>query len=96
MTRDRALATLQRLRPSLEARGIAHAGLFGSVARGQVSSGSDIDIVVTPSRNLDLIDFGAVQTLLDEEFGCDVDIVVEPVRKPQLRAAISSDRADAF
>ena len=90
---------MRRLRLALEARGIAHAGLFGSVARGEANGASDIDVVVTPApkKRLDLIDLGSVQTLLDESFaGLDVDVVVEPVRQPDLRRAIQRDRADAF
>ncbi|MGD0190762.1 MAG: nucleotidyltransferase domain-containing protein [Rhizomicrobium sp.] len=98
MTRDDALATLRRLRPSLQVRGVAHAALFGSVARGQATRGSDVDIVVTPSdgARLDLIDLGGIQTVLDEAFGTDVDVIVEPVRKRELRRAIERDRANAF
>lgn len=98
MNRDHALAVLRRLRASLEARGIAHAALFGSVARGQGFTRSDVDVVITPvaGRRLDLFDLGGVQTLLDEGFGRDVDVIVEPVRKPELRRAIARDRADAF
>jgi len=98
MIRDHALAILRRLRASLEVRGIAHAALFGSVARGQGLAGSDVDIVVTPAagRRLDLFDLGGGQSLLDEGFGRDVDVIVEPVRKPELRRAVARDRADAF
>lgn len=98
MNRDEALTILRRLRAPLEARGIAHAAIFGSVARGDETDRSDVDVVVTPANGarLDLIDLGGVQTLLDEQFGTDVDVVVEPVRKAELRITISKDRVDAF
>ncbi len=98
MDRDRAIAILRELREPLEARGIAHAALFGSVARGDGTERSDVDVIVTPARGarLDLFDLGAVQTLLDEGFRTQVDVVVEPVRKPELRQAIQLERADAF
>jgi len=98
MKRDQALTILRQLRTPLEARGIVHAAIFGSVARGDESEVSDVDVIVTPAIGvrLDLIDLGGVQTLLDEQFGIDVDVVVEPVKKPELRRAIQRDRADAF
>ena len=98
MKRDQALTILRRLRTPLEARGIAHAAIFGSVARGDGTEASDVDVIVTPAigARLDLIDLGGVQTLLDEQFGLDVDVVVEPVKKTELRRAIQRDRADAF
>ncbi len=78
MNRERALDILRQLRRPLEARGIAHAAIFGSVARDEAGARSDIDVVVTPhhGRRLDLIDLGGVQSLLDESFGgIDVDVV---------------------
>lgn len=98
MTRDDALVVLRRLREPLRIRGIARAALVGSLARDEGRSDSDVDIVVTPAagRRLDLVDLGGVQNLLDEAFGCDVDVIVEPVRQPQLRKAIARDRVDAF
>lgn len=98
MERDQALTILRQLRAPLEARGIVHAAIFGSVARGNATDVSDVDVVVTPADGirLDLIDLGGVQTLLDEQFGIDVDMVVEPVKKTELRRAIQRDRADAF
>lgn len=99
MNRARAIKILKGLRPRLEARGIAHAGVFGSVARDAAGGGSDVDVVVTPAkdRRLDLVDLGGVQTLLEEGFaGAQVDVVVEPIRRPHLEAAVARDRVDAF
>jgi uncharacterized protein len=99
MDRARAIEILRMLRPRLEARGIARAGLFGSVGRDAAGASSDIDVVVTPAdgRRLDLIDLGGVQTVLEQGFaGMDVDIVVEPIRRPELKAAVERDRVDAF
>lgn len=94
-----ALDILRRLRQPLVARGIAHAALFGSVARKDATEQSDIDVVVTPRQGarLDLFDLGGIQIILDEGFpGYDVDVIVEPVRKLELRQAIERDRVHAF
>jgi uncharacterized protein len=99
MNRARAIEVLQLLRPQLEARGITRAGIFGSVGRDAADTRSDIDVVVTlaEDRRLDLFDLGGIQTLLEEGFtGMEVDIVVEPIRQPGLRAAVERDRVDAF
>lgn len=76
-----------------------HAGLFGSLARDEARPNSDVDVVVTVvgHRRLDLFDLGGIQSLLDDGFGgAPVDLVVTPVRKPALQAAIERDRMDAF
>jgi predicted nucleotidyltransferase len=99
MNRDTALSILRSLRSRLEARGIAHAALFGSVARGEAGACSDVDVFVTPQsgRRLDLIDLGGVQTLLDESFsGFSVDVVVAPVKHAALQRHIAQERIDAF
>jgi uncharacterized protein len=95
----RAIEVLKQLRPRLEARGVVHAGIFGSVGRDRASAASDVDVVVTPDakRRLDLVDFGGIQTLLEEAFaGLDVDVVVEPIRRADLQIAVERDRIDAF
>ncbi|MEX2494825.1 MAG: nucleotidyltransferase domain-containing protein [Woeseia sp.] len=99
LNRARALEILRQQRSRLESRGISHAGVFGSLARDEAQASSDIDIVVTPAsgRRLDLIELGAVQSLLEDAFaGFDVDLLVDPIRRPDLLAAVSRDRANAF
>lgn len=99
MNRSVAIEVLKKLRSRLEARGVAHAGLFGSVARDAASERSDIDVVVTPrpDHRLDLVDLGGIQTLLEEGFaGAQVDVVVEPIVRSGLKRAVERDRVDAF
>ena len=99
MKRHVVLAKLKSLKPQLEARGVAHAGIFGSMSRDDAEPGSDIDIVVTPrpGATLGLLDLGAIQILLEEALaGARIDVVVEPVGREALSAAIARDRADAF
>ena len=45
-----ALAILRQREPELRARGILHAAIFGSVARGQEREDSDVDVVVEVQR----------------------------------------------
>lgn len=57
------LTVLKRMRPALEARGVLHAGVFGSVARGEERADSDIDVLLQLDAErfgdaLDLIDVG--------------------------------------
>lgn len=99
MERNVALSILRRVRPQLETRGVAHAALFGSIARGEATTKSDIDIMLTPAPGvrLGLFDLGALQTLLEEAFGgISVDIVIAPVKKPALRQSIERDAARVF
>jgi uncharacterized protein len=46
MTLEQALQTLRMAEAELRAKGIAHAGIFGSTARGEQRAGSNIDIII--------------------------------------------------
>ncbi|WP_410960416.1 nucleotidyltransferase family protein, partial [Salmonella sp. SAL4431] len=46
MDASQAIATLKRAEPTLRAKGVRHAALFGSVARGDNSENSDLDILI--------------------------------------------------
>jgi hypothetical protein len=97
-THDRALRILRQHRNRLEVRGIAHTGVYGSVARNEAKATSDIDVVVTrqEGRTHDLIELGGVLSLLEGRFeGMAVDIVVEPIARPELRQAVQVDRVGA-
>ena len=98
MDREHALNVLRGLRDPLARRGIAHAAVFGSVARGEETARSDIDVFVMPAdgTRLSLFDLGGIQSILEEAFGNEVDVVVSPVKNAHLRNAIARDRADAF
>ncbi len=48
--------------------------LFGSYARGDATSNSDIDLLVEFSETIDMFDFVALQNYLKEIFGKDVDL----------------------
>lgn len=98
MDRDQAIRILNDLRPALQARGVAHAGLFGSVARGESDAGSDVDVVISfaPGARVGGFNLGGVQLELEEAFRKPIDLVVEPVGDQRLRDAIERDRAHAF
>jgi hypothetical protein len=102
MNRDRALALLRAYESELRAAGIESVSIFGSVARGEQTLASDIDLVVRVEpafREGGFAYFGRLDALnaqLRNILGCSVDIVAEPVRKDRLRQEIVRDAALAF
>ena len=56
MKRDEVLRKLKEAEADLRAQGVAHAALFGSVARGEDRPDSDIDIMIeiAPDSRMDL------------------------------------------
>ncbi len=56
---------------------VARVDLFGSVAKGCASAGSDVDLLIEfqPEANAGLFEMGALREDLEERLGCRVDLV---------------------
>ena len=88
MTRDAVLAVLRAHEAPLRERGVRRAALFGSTARGEARSGSDIDIMVEidPAARVDLYGYVGITQYIEALFSVPVDVseraqLVEPVRR---------------
>lgn len=68
--------------------GIRSLDIFGSVARGEAASGSDVDLLVEFDRPIGLFHFFRVQRRLEQILGCRVDLVMRDAVKPQFRDRI--------
>ena len=102
MHKDSILAQLRAHEAELKAAGIASLSIFGSVARGDATDRSDVDVVVrlSPEKSEGgFAYFGRLDALtqrLQEILGCQVDIVTEPIHKERLRRVIERDATLAF
>lgn len=98
MTRDEIIQALAREAPALKAKGIRHAALFGSRARGHETTHSDVDIVidVDPEASLSGYDLMAIKHHLEDALGLSVDLLRHPIRRPKLRAEIEQDQIRVF
>jgi predicted nucleotidyltransferase len=66
-------------------------GVFGSVARGEDTSASDIDLIVKFSRRKSLLDIVKLERILSTELGKKVDLLTEAAISPYLRDRILSE-----
>ena len=98
MTRDRIIETLQRHEADLRAQGVAHAALFGSVARGDDRPDSDIDILVDldPAIVVTMVDYAGVKDFIADMFERRVDVVSRETLKPGIRPKATADAIYAF
>lgn len=98
MQRDQALDFLRRYRADLQKRGVCHAALFGSTARGDRHAGSDIDIVIEldADTSLGVYDYVDLKAYIASLFEGPVDVVNRDGLKPHLRAAALSNAVYAF
>jgi uncharacterized protein len=93
-----AIAILRRSEPALRERGVLHAALFGSVARGENRSGSDVDIMVEidPDARITVFDYVELKEYIANLFNEPVDIVNRDGLKPYVAPAATADAVYAF
>ena len=65
--------------------------LFGSVARGTAKESSDIDVLVTFTEPVSLLDLVRLQRELSEVLGRPVDLVTEKSLSPYIRLQVVSE-----
>jgi|SRR3954447_20367571 len=95
---DLVIASLRAHEAELRRAGIHHLSLFGSLARGDATVDSDVDLAAEfdPAARMDLFRLAALERRIAEILGRRVDLLPEPVEKPRLRANIDRDRRLAF
>lgn len=98
MNRQEVLAKLRQSESSLRARGVCHAALFGSVARGDDRPGSDIDILIDiePDIVQDIYAYVGLKDFIAGMFEGKVDVVSCQGLKPAIRSAAAADAVYAF
>lgn len=87
-TREEILEALASHRAIFERYGVSAVSLFGSVARGESTEDSDIDLLVEFSEPIGLLQFVELKRSLEELLGRPVDLVTPKALKPQLRDRI--------
>jgi len=90
--------TLRANRDALHRRGVLHAAVFGSVARGSANADSDIDILIDldPDRPMGLFEYTRVTLDIADLFERPTDVVDRNRLSPLLRDAIVREAVHAF
>ena len=98
MNRDAIIEKLREREADLRAQGVAHAALFGSVARGDDRPDSDIDILVDldPAIVVTVFDYAGVKEFIAGMFERPVDVVSRENLKPLVRPKATADAIYAF
>src|SRR5271169_2633181 len=98
MDRQQILDRLRENERALRARGVAHAALFGSRARGDNRADSDTDIMieVDPDARITVYDYVGLKEYIASLFDGPVDVVSRDGLKPYLRPAATADAVYAF
>ena len=98
MEKQDIIARLRENEAALKARGVVHAALFGSAARGVQNADSDIDILVDldPAIVVTMFDYAGVKDYVGSLFQGPVDVIDREALKPRLRPRVIADAIDAF
>ena len=65
--------------------------IFGSVARGEADSASDLDLLVEMEPGRSLLDLGGLLMELQDLLGCQVDVVTEKGLRERIRDRVLKD-----
>ena len=98
MNREAIIARLRANELALRARGVAHAALFGSRARGDDGLDSDTDILVDidPTADMSLYDYVGLKRYIAGLFDGPVDVVDREGLKSHIRSPAESEAVYAF
>ncbi|HVV71867.1 MAG TPA: nucleotidyltransferase domain-containing protein [Verrucomicrobiae bacterium] len=98
---ERLARTIERLRANeeqLRGLGVAHAAVFGSVARGEDRTDSDVDVLIELDREraMGIFEYARLKLYINEVLGGAGDIVNRRMLKPLLREGVLRDAVDVF
>ncbi len=95
MTLDDLRRLIEPEKDALHAKGVTALYLFGSVARGDATPSSDVDLIVDydPNSSFNLFDLSSVHQRLSDRLGVNVDVVTRDgihrrIRDRVLREAV--------
>ncbi len=96
MKRQEAITVLTNHQKSLKDFGVRSLMIFGSVARDEANSDSDVDLLVEFDRPVGLFTFVRLKRYLEEILGSPVDLGTPDSLKPYLQEAVSQEVIRAF
>ncbi len=98
MDKDAIIARLRAGEAPLRARGVAHAALFGSRARGDNRPDSDIDIMIEmqPDVRIGLFQYVDIVHAIEDMFPLRVDVSNREAQKPHVRPTADRDAIYVF
>lgn len=92
MKQDAVLQLLKQKNAEMERKfGVKSLLLFGSVARGEATAASDVDLLVEFNRPVGYFGLFALQDYLETLLGCRVDLGTPDSLKPYIRERVMGE-----
>jgi predicted nucleotidyltransferase len=95
---DTVLEALRAHESGLRQLGVSHAAVFGSVARGQAGSDSDVDVLIDldQDRPMGIFEYARLKLYINDIFDGRGDVVNRLTLKPLLCDSILREAVHAF
>jgi predicted nucleotidyltransferase len=91
MGRDDVLTLLAAHRAEIEKFGVKSLRLFGSVARGEATAGSDVDLLVNFRETPTFSGYMKLRIYLEDLLGAKVDLITESGLREGVRPYVEKD-----
>ena len=91
MGRDDVLTLLAAHRGEIEGLGVGSLRLFGSVARGEASADSDVDLLVSFRETPTFSGYMKLRIFLEDLLGARVDLITESGLREGVRPFVERD-----
>jgi len=97
-SRDQLLAELRALKPAFEREGVVHMALFGSRARGDNRTDSDVDLMIDIKEGIkfSLLDLAGIHHIVEDHMHVPANVHVRRSMKPAMRARVDRDKVEVF
>jgi len=98
ITLEEIIAKLREIAPAIKAEGVTRLSVFGSRARGDARSDSDLDILIdTVARGTSpVFDLFKVMHLIEDATGLQTQISMRDLLKPRVAERIADDLTEVF
>lgn len=95
---DDVVAKLRTLEPALRERSVSAVWVFGSVARGDATRDSDIDVAIDydEGSRFSLLDLVHLKDVLGQELGHPVDVLTRNALKPLIARSAAEDMVRVY
>jgi len=96
MKRSQVLELVRSHQTQLQKLGVISLDLFGSVARDQANSQSDVDILVELQESSGFFEFFQIKHYLEDILKCSIDLGTADALKEHLREPILEEAIRVF